>query len=365
MRVSRVLPVDPEHDCKIAIVGEAPGEAEAEKGIPFIGKIGEELTNMLAEAGIVREECLITSVFTDKPPRNDITSWCLKKRDADAAWAALGNAGKYPLPPIRAGQYLMPERLNELSRLFAELRAYSPHVIIALGSIALWALCGESGISKVRGTVLEASIGGPRKYKVLPTYHPAYIFRNWDERLIVVADLMKAKRESASETYSRPERELWLEPELSDIKDFLFYLLTVPHFAIDIETAREQITCIGFGTREKAICIPFVDERKANKSYWPTADDELSAWDYVRQILLLPDQSKIFQNGMYDMQWLWRKMGLTVAGNIHDTMLLHHSMFPEMRKSLGFLGSIYTNESAWKRLRPKKTTLAKREDIDQ
>jgi hypothetical protein len=34
-----------------------------------------------------------------------------------------------------------------------------------------------------------------------------------------------------------------------------------------------------------------------------------------------------------------------------DTMLLHHSMYPELPKSLGFLGSIYTNEAAWKLMR--------------
>jgi hypothetical protein len=41
-------------------------------------------------------------------------------------------------------------------------------------------------------------------------------------------------------------------------------------------------------------------------------------------------------------------MGLRPANVAEDTMLLHHSLFPELPKGLGFLGSIYTNEASWK-----------------
>ncbi len=65
---------------------------------------------------------------------------------------------------------------------------------------------------------------------------------------------------------------------------------------------------------------------------------------------------KVFQNGMYDMQYLW-SMGLTVVNPRHDTMLLHHSLVPEMLKGLGFLGSIYTSEPAWKLMRHDETNV--------
>jgi hypothetical protein len=44
-----------------------------------------------------------------------------------------------------------------------------------------------------------------------------------------------------------------------------------------------------------------------------------------------------------------------------DTMLLHHAMYPELPKSLGFLGSIYTNESAWKLMRQDSEELKRDE----
>ena len=53
---------------------------------------------------------------------------------------------------------------------------------------------------------------------------------------------------------------------------------------------------------------------------------------------------------MYDLQYLLR-LGLRVNAASHDSMLLHHSIFPEMNKGLGFLGSIYSFEPAWKLMR--------------
>ncbi len=58
----------------------------------------------------------------------------------------------------------------------------------------------------------------------------------------------------------------------------------------------------------------------------------------------------LFQNGMYDLQYLY-KMGFRPRACLEDTMLLHHSLFPELQKGLGFLGSVYSNEAAWKLMR--------------
>jgi DNA polymerase I-like protein with 3'-5' exonuclease and polymerase domains len=67
---------------------------------------------------------------------------------------------------------------------------------------------------------------------------------------------------------------------------------------------------------------------------------------------------KVFQNGLYDIHFLWRKYGIAPARCEHDTMLLHHALHPEMLKGLGFLGSLYSTEPAWKLMRPKgKQTL--------
>jgi DNA polymerase I-like protein with 3'-5' exonuclease and polymerase domains len=68
------------------------------------------------------------------------------------------------------------------------------------------------------------------------------------------------------------------------------------------------------------------------------------------QALLESEIPKVFQNGMFDINYLTRA-GIYVRNCAHDTMLLHHVLYPELPKGLGFLGSIYSNESAWKLLR--------------
>ena len=69
--------------------------------------------------------------------------------------------------------------------------------------------------------------------------------------------------------------------------------------------------------------------------------------------MLASENPKLWQNEAYDLQYLAR-MGFIVRNSQHDTMLLHHAHYPEMPKSLGFLGSIYCNETAWKELRTAK-----------
>jgi hypothetical protein len=119
-----------------------------------------------------------------------------------------------------------------------------------------------------------------------------------------------------------------------------------------------MVTCIGFApSQDRAIVVPFYDSRKKDRSYWPTEHHERKAWAIVERILSNPKIRKVFQNGLYDIAFLWRSCGLKVFGAEEDTMLLHHSLQPESIKDLGFLGSVYTDEGAWKKLRAKRTTI--------
>ena len=66
---------------------------------------------------------------------------------------------------------------------------------------------------------------------------------------------------------------------------------------------------------------------------------------------------KVFQNGLYDIAFLWRSAGCAVRGAEHDSMLLSHALQPESLKGLGYLGSIYCDEGAWKSERRKPKTI--------
>jgi uracil-DNA glycosylase len=333
-------------NAKIALVGEAFGKEEAKVGRPFMGWSGQELTRMLNDAGIARKDCFITNVFQFQPPDNKLEHLQLGTVEAKK----LNATG---LPAMNKGHYLHPQFFPELARLKAELASVSPNIIIALGSTATWALMGVSGITAVRGTCAQGGMAfcAPGR-KILPTFHPASVLRQWDQRVIVVADLMKALRESEFPDIRRPQREITIDPTLVEIEEFTSRKHQT--LSVDIETAKGQITCIGFAPSPfESLVIPFVDWRRPSRSYWSAAWQEEKAWKLVSQLLEGPAE-KLFQNGLYDLQWL-AKMGFRVMNCKHDTMLLHHALFPEMPKSLGFLGSIYTNEASWKTLRKHKT----------
>lgn len=326
------------------IVGEAWGEQESRVGLPFIGQSGQELTRMLWDAGISRSECLLTNVFPLRPEGNKIESLCVSK--------ALSAPGTVPL---RQGKYFRPDILPEVARLHTEITEVNPNLVLALGNTACWALLSTAKISAIRGTVTGGVL--VPGVKVLPTYHPAAVLRSWDLRVVVVADLMKAKREAAFPGIVRPKRQVLILPTLDEIAEWFTRPAEV--YACDIETSHGQITCVGFArSATDAIVIPFVDWKHPSHSYWPTLDAELAAWRYIKSALE-GSVPKLFQNGLYDLQYL-AKMGFQPQHCIHDTMLLHHSLYPELQKGLGFLGSIYTNEASWKLLR-KNDSLKKDE----
>jgi hypothetical protein len=170
-------------------------------------------------------------------------------------------------------------------------------------------------------------------------------------------DLQKAERQSHFPEVRWPKRELWIEPTLEDLYEFeRRYIGDGVTLACDIETYGNQITVIGFAPRpDIAIVIPFYDQRRKDRSYWHDAGDERRAWEFVRKTLQDSGIRKVFQNGLYDIAFLYRSVGIKVKGAEHDTMLMHHSLQPESLKGLGYLGSIYTDERAWKHMRSSTT----------
>lgn len=358
----------------IVLIGEAKGENEAKIGSSFVGASGVELLKMLHEASILtltesdwsyisrfwdsgdprqidmiwnlHPEVYRTNVFQLHPPGNKLETLCGPKTSALRGW-----------PALIKGKHVRAEFATELERLGDELVTLDPNLVILLGNSALWALTGRTGISKLRGStgVTTHLVTG---IKYLPTYHPAAVLRQWELRPTTVMDLMKASHEAGFPEVRRPKREIWIEPTLQDLEDFYDrFIIRCAGLSVDIETAGNQVTCIGFApSREVALVLPFLDQRRKNRSYWTTKEDEMAAWRFVKRILMDREILKIFQNGLYDIAFLWRSNGIKVMGASDDTMLLHHALQPESLKGLGFLGSIYTSESAWK-LERKLTTI--------
>lgn len=340
---------------RLALVGEAWGEQEELVGRPFIGASGQELSRLLSEAGLRREDCFLTNVIAARPRSGTFTS-----NDFDLFCGKKEEVGKnYKLPPVSQGKYLLPEFLPELDRLREELSTVRPNLCLALGGKALWALAQVSAIGSLRGTAMESKL--VPGLKTLATYHPSYLFKMWSNRPIVLADLMKAKREAEFPEIRRPSRNILVNPMLEEIINWVDATLTEPPplLSTDVETLRGQITMIGFArSRSDALVVPFYEPRRGG-NYWETLNDELLARQQCER-LLSSHIPKVTQNGAYDIQYFLRE-GYKLSSFTEDTMLLHHSMFPELQKSLGFLGSIYTSEPAWKLMRKAKEELKRDE----
>lgn len=335
----------------ILLLGEAWGEVEEREQTAFVGPTGYLLNQMLGTAGLRRIDCPATNVFNLRPPGNKIEALCGKKSEGIEGYPALAKG------------YVRKEFAKELARLGDEILRYNPNLIVALGNTASWAMLGKTTIKNLRGTV-HLSTHTVSGYKVLPTYHPAAIFRQYTLKPTVILDLAKAKREAESPLVHRPERHIWIEPTLEDLYEFdRRYIQPCDRLSVDIETYRDCITCIGFAPGpEIAIVIPFPGFQRARADYWPSLDTQHRVYHFVKEVLCRPIP-KVFQNGLYDIAFLIRSWGISTYGiaNSDDTMLLHHALQPESLKSLGYLGSIYTSEGPWKQMREKVKTI-KRED---
>jgi len=323
---------------KIVIVGEAWGAEEEKRGEPFVGAAGSVLRRALSDAGIALSDCHFTNVFNFRPTDNDLKNLCGPKSEAIEGWAR----------PLFPGKYVQQKYKPELDRLFSEIEQHNPNLIIALGNTALWALTKQVGIKKYRGTPL-LMYGTERK--ILPTWHPAAILRMWSNRPIMLADLMKAARQSEFPELVRPQRFIHIPESIADIEQFYnSYIAPSPRVACDIETKERTITEVGFAPSwDHALVIPFYSRRSPDGNYWPTSGSEIEAWNWVRHILATKPSHG--QNYQYDMKYLWRVMRIPTPLAEDDTMILHHTLQPELEKGLGFLGSIYTDEPSWKFMR--------------
>jgi len=132
-------------DAELMFVGEAPGAEEDRQGLPFVGRAGRLLNQLLEEIGMSREDVFIANVLKSRPP---------------------GNRDPQPLEIEACRPYL-----------FDQVRLIEPKVVCTLGNFATKLLSGNpTGITRVRGTPQVHELGG-RTVFLLPLFHPAAALR--------------------------------------------------------------------------------------------------------------------------------------------------------------------------------------------
>ncbi len=142
----------------IMFIGEGPGATEDSMGRPFVGRSGDLLTKMIENVLLIkREETYIANIVKCRPPGNRV-------------------------PTPTEAHTCQPFLLKQIALI-------KPRIIVTLGGTAYHYLTGdETGISKVRGTVLQKE-----GYTLIPTYHPSFLLRNPSAKKEVFEDLKKVK----------------------------------------------------------------------------------------------------------------------------------------------------------------------------
>jgi DNA polymerase len=144
---------------RLMFVGEGPGADEDAQGLPFVGRAGQLLNNMIAAMGLKREECYIANIVKCRPPSNRTPE------------------------PVEA---------NTCSPfLFRQIDAVHPQVLVALGATAATYLLGaRQPLAGLRGRVHAY-----RGMSLIVTYHPAFLLRDPRQKKEAWADLQIAMKE--------------------------------------------------------------------------------------------------------------------------------------------------------------------------
>jgi DNA polymerase len=144
-------------DADVMFVGEAPGQQEDLQGLPFVGRAGQLLNELLHEIDLDRKDVFIANVLKCRPPGN---------RDPQ------------------------PDEIAECEpHLMEQIRLIEPKVICTLGNFATKLLSGQpTGITRVHGRPQEREMGG-QKVVLYPLFHPAAALRTPATKELLRADI--------------------------------------------------------------------------------------------------------------------------------------------------------------------------------
>jgi len=156
---NKIVFADGSPTARLMFVGEGPGADEDAQGLPFVGRAGQLLNNMIAAMGLKREEVYIANVVKCRPPGNRTPE---------------------------------PEEANTCSPfLFRQIDVVRPQVLVALGATAATYLLGQrQPLAGLRGRVHAF-----RGSSLIVTYHPAFLLRDPRQKKEAWADLQIAMKE--------------------------------------------------------------------------------------------------------------------------------------------------------------------------
>jgi DNA polymerase len=155
----KIVFADGDPNARLMFVGEGPGADEDAQGLPFVGKAGQLLNNMITAMGVKREQVYIANIVKCRPP---------------------GNRTPEPVEATTCSQFLLKQ-----------IDVVQPEVIVALGSTAATYLLGvKQSLSGLRGRWHSC-----RGAKLAVTYHPAFLLRDPRQKAEAWKDLQMVMKE--------------------------------------------------------------------------------------------------------------------------------------------------------------------------
>jgi len=268
---------------RVVIVGEAPGDVEAARGVPFVGPAGRLLDQILAEVGIDREECYVTNACLCRPrtpegahrnPTDDEIACC---RD----------------------------------RLLDEVAGRAPDLVILCGATPLKAVLGKGKISDENGLVQWCE---DVKAHVMPVFHPSAALHKPGYYIDIVKAFRKAAQvlhNPSSVRVGAPGVERFILETRDDVDALCARLAEFTRVTIDEEHGSQgQLLCLGLSYHPgTAVVLP---RHLCEDRYCLTRLDEVLARMQV-----------VGQNIKSDLKTLWRHgmPRLTTGG---DLLLAHY-----------------------------------------
>ena len=155
----KIVFADGDPAARLMFVGEGPGADEDAQGLPFVGRAGQLLNNMINAMGLKREQVYIANVVKCRPPQN-----------------------RTPEPA---------EANTCMQFLWRQIDVVHPEIIVALGATAATYLLGsKSSLASLRSRIHQV-----RESRLIVTYHPAYLLRDPRQKAEAWKDLQIAMKE--------------------------------------------------------------------------------------------------------------------------------------------------------------------------
>lgn len=303
-----------------AIVGEGAGETEIRMSMPFVGGAGQILWKLGMPYGLKKHEVYITNVVKRQISLGKETNDRLKVSKGELeAWSGLLRWELSCLPNLR--------------------------YVVIMGNYALQALHGYNGIANWRGSVLELKLAD-RNIRSICTFNPAYVIREPKFEPILPLDFAKVKMVREGRFREHHVDAIIVSTLQQSLEHIARLRADNKPVAYDIETVNGQTACYGFSNdKHEGVCIPL---RTANENLY-SSREEGQLLLAIQGLFDDPDIQMIAQNATFDGYYSWIKDGLRLHTRpVYDTLLAHHTLYPQLPHSLGFLVSQYTTHPFYK-----------------